>query len=333
MGGAGRAYAYAMRRFVLFIFVASTITAACGTSASSREDSKGSNVPGDAPGPASAPGGDAKGPAAPGAASVPPQPASQPPAPKPKPIVTNETVQTFNESRTFVLATPGTYDPTKTYPLVLVLHGDGGDGPSMRAAVPFDDVAGDEAFVAYPSGRQGGWNLYDPVETNADDAFLLAIVDTVRARANIDPRRVFGIGFSSGAFMVSQVACRKPGFFRGIVPHSGGAPSEPRDSLASHWPNSYTRCRDQTLGSGPATLVIHGTADGTVTFDSGDFTATYWAYVNGCETARSASNPSPCLTHEGCPTDQPVRLCPIPSLGHAIWANTGQTAWGFFQKL
>lgn len=253
---------------------------------------------------------------------------------KPTMILTRESLDVAGNTRTFVLAAPSTYSAAEKYPLVLVLHGDGGDGALARAGIPFDEISAQEAIVAYPSGTNLGWNLYDPPDTNADLAFLVALAASLETRFSVDPTRIFGMGFSSGAFMVNQVACRRPAFFRAIAPHSGGAPNEPRDPAATKWDNDYTRCADQTRGSGPAVFVIHGTADSEVSFASGDFTAGYWAYVDGCETTRSTPfAPAPCVAHDACPPGKPVVFCAVPDLGHTVWTNAGAAAWQFFRGL
>lgn len=309
------------------MIIAAGVAASCGTSEGSSTPTTVStpnaaspDLPGNPP------------PGAPDAASKPPQirDAEAEAPPPPWIVATTETLTIAGEPRAFMLAVPSSYDAKTTYPLVLVLHGDGGDGPSMRDAFPFDDVSGQAAVVAYPSGRRAGWNLHEPIATNSDFAFLVALVDSLRTRFSID--RVFGTGFSSGAFMVNQVACRRPSFFHAIAPHSGGAPYEPRDPSAGRWPNGYTKCHDQTMGSGSATLVIHGTSDGDVTYDSGDFTAKYWAFVNGCTGARSASTP-PCVMHVGCPAERPVVLCSIQNLGHSLWGDAIKRTWAFFSTL
>ncbi|MBX3221091.1 MAG: prolyl oligopeptidase family serine peptidase [Labilithrix sp.] len=263
-----------------------------------------------------------------------PEPATRRVAGPPPPrTVTNEFLDVAGKPRPFVLVVPGTYSPKKTYPLVLVLHGDAQDGAAMRAAFPFDEVSAEAAVVAYPSGWSG-WNLYDPPDANEDLTFLVALVGALKARFAIDPARVFGTGFSSGAFMVNQVGCRRPSLFRAIVPHSGGAPSEPQDPAATRWDNSYTRCAGQSLGNGPAVMVIHGMADTDVTYDSGAFTASYWAYIDGCQSTRSTPlAPPPCTLHDGCPTGRPVALCAIPNLGHAVWSEAAKATWQFFSAL
>jgi polyhydroxybutyrate depolymerase len=245
--------------------------------------------------------------------------------------VTSESLDVAGRTRSFLLAAPSTYSTTKQYPLVLLLHGDGGDGSSIRAAIPFDDVSAQDAIVVYPSGLNLGWNLYDPPDANPDLAFLVALVTSLQTRFAIDPAHVFGMGFSSGAFMVNQVACRRPSFFRAIAPHSGGAPNEPRDPAATKWDNNYTRCAGQTMGSGPAVMVIHGTNDRDVSYESGNFTAEYWAYVDGCQTTRSTPfAPSPCVAHDACPPGKPVVFCAVPALTHAVWPNAATAAWQFF---
>lgn len=252
------------------------------------------------------------------------------PSSAPSIVVTSETMNVAGASRSYVLAVPSTYHEASSYPLVLALHPDLTDAWGMRASLGLDSVSGQAAIVAYPNGSAGGWNLYDPPDRNADFAFLTALVDRLRGRFTIDPRRVFAIGMSSGAFMINQLACRRPSLFRAIVSSSGGAPSEPKDPAASHWDNGYVRCAGQTLGSGPAVMVLHGTADPVVAYESGEFTAQYWAYVNGCAPARGAAAPPPCLRHERCPADKPVVFCPIPDLKHVFWSNTAKASWAFF---
>lgn len=259
-----------------------------------------------------------------------PLPARTPPAR----AVTSEWLDVAGTPRSFVLATPGTYARARRYPLVLVLHGDGQDSSAMRAAFPFDDVSAEDAIVAYPSGAALGWNLYDPAESNQDLAFVIALVASLKARFAIDPARVFATGFSSGAFMLNQIGCRRPSLLRAIAPHSGGAPQEPRDPTATRWDNGFTRCADQTLGGGPAVMVIHGTADTLVTYDSGEFTASYWAYVDGCQPTRSLAGKTPeCAVHDGCPAATPVVFCSIPSLEHTLWTGAAEATWRFFGAL
>ena len=244
--------------------------------------------------------------------------------------VTQESIDVNGASRSFVLAVPGTYTPSRSYPLVLVLHGDGGDGAAMRAAFPFDQHSGNDAFVVYGSGKGKGWNLYAPEADNEDFQYIGALIDSLRSRFSLDSKRVFATGFSSGAFMANQLACRT-NLLRGIASHSGGAPDEPQDPSAATWPNGWTKCANQS--GGVAVLIIHGTDDNVVSYQSGEFTASYWSYVNGCADGSAATTPPPCVRDTACPSDKPVVFCPIAGLGHTLWSESAKTDWAFFSGL
>ena len=264
-------------------------------------------------------------------ASAPPVDAAPPPPPPPPPPpfeVTNETLTVWGKARAYVLVVPASYDATRTYPLTLVLHGDGVDGAGMRALLPFESASGQDAIVAYPTGTGNSWDLYTPVDEDADVAYLVQLVDALRGRFHIGD--AFAVGLSSGAFMANQMACRKPGLFRGIVSHSGGTPDEPNASHGS-WGGDFVRCNGQS--SGVAAMVIHGTADTAVPFPSGEHDASYWATVNGCGSGYSATSPSPCQSRNGCPSDKRVVFCAVDGLGHALWDQASSAAWSFISGL
>jgi polyhydroxybutyrate depolymerase len=259
----------------------------------------------------------------------PPPTAPQDAAPPPPPLsVTTEAIVVGAFTREMVVVAPA--KPTAAaYPLVLVFHGDGASGPTMRAAYPFEEASGVAAIVVYPSGRNGKWDLYRPEATNEDFAFLDALLANLRSRFTID--RVFAAGFSSGAFFVNQIACRRSGLLKGIAVNAGGAPAEPQDPNATSWPNGTTKCANQS--SGVAAIVIHGGADDVVATASGDHDAKYWADVNGCERTREPTAPPPCNQHLACPQGLPVVYCEIPGLGHSLWTGGVSSAWAFFQSL
>lgn len=249
-----------------------------------------------------------------------------PPPDPPKVNVTNETLVVDGDARSYVLAVPVAYDPNTAYPLVLVLHGDGGDGASMRALHTFDAVSGEHAIVAYPSGRNATWNHSLDVDKNPEMRFLRALVGALEQTYNIDAARVFGTGYSSGAFMINQVACRTS-MFRALVPYAGGAPYTPPNEGD---PNAPPDC---STGNLVATMVVHGAADPEVLPSSGRYCAEYWRQRNGCQSSQTPVDPSPCMAFDGCPSERPVRYCEIPGLGHVPWSEGARAAWSFFQAL
>lgn len=305
---------------------------ACGESSEKK-----SEVASDSPATSPAPGGGST-PGAPGGPSGSSHSgdSTTPPAPPPPPkvVVTNETIAVGDKTRDYVLAVPRDIVPGKKYPLVLVMHGDGGDGVSMRAGMPMDSVTEENAIVAYPSGTDRGWRLYQPPATNPDLAFLSALVGSIVSRFAADSSKVFATGFSSGAFMANQLACREPTLLRGIAAHGGGAPDEPEDPAASFWPSGFVRCANQTTGV--AALIVHGELDEVVPIGSATHEAKYWSAVNECASTKSAAQPSlpsPCVQYDGCPAGRAVALCSIPGLGHAPWSSAMTATWQFFRAL
>lgn len=215
---------------------------------------------------------------------------------------------------------------TGALPLVLVLHGDGGDASGFHAAFPFEAASGDGAVLAYPDGLGHTWDL-ETTDRNPDVALLAAVVDDVAGRTPIDRDRVYAVGYSSGGFLANVTACQRPGLLRAISSSAGGAPYNQLES----WPNGYPRCPGQKP---VATIALHGRRDFGVSFDSGKFTAMYWAYVNGCNEGEVETTGYPeCHAYTGCNPGRPVVFCDIASLGHWVWDRGAVASWTFFGKL
>lgn len=263
-----------------------------------------------------------------GSTGTPPVDAAPPPPPPPSFTVTNEAIAIAGETRTYVQVVPSTYSAAKTYPLVVLMHGDSGDGPSLHGALPMENTSGQDAILLYPSGKNRTWDLYTRVDQDKDVMFLEQLVGAARGKFHIGD--AFAYGMSSGAFMANQMACRRPTLFKGIISNSGGTPDEPNDTHGS-WGSDYVRCNGQN--SGVAAMIIHGENDTTVPFPSGLHDANYWATVNGCGAGWADAAPSPCQTRNGCPADKAVYYCAIPGMGHEIWSNAAVASWTFISAL
>lgn len=248
--------------------------------------------------------------------------------PEPTVTVTNETIMSGGQSREYTLVVPKTYDASKKYPLVLVLHGDGGDGPSFHAYDPYETASGQEALLAFPSGLNAGWDLYTSTASNKDMQFVIALVASLAGSYNIDTSKVFGDGYSSGAYFVSQLSCRKAGFFKGITMHAGGTPDEPNINKPPRDANGCIEC-DQTGGGPTATLLIQGLSDGTVLPEYGEYAAQCWAAQNGCGSLGSGGGT--CNSYAGCAAGKPVEICEVPGLGHVVWSEGAARSWAFFK--
>jgi polyhydroxybutyrate depolymerase len=242
--------------------------------------------------------------------------------------VTSEKISVSGSNRTYTLSVPKNYDASKSYPVVLVFHGDGGNGAGLRSYFFFEAASGTDAIVVYPDGQNATWDLYDPDPNNPDFDFIASLITKLAGSYNVDKSRVYGTGWSNGAFFINELACNRPHLLAAIAPNSGGAPGTDQQNWPLHYPNGDLKC---IPGEVPiAALVVQGAVDGTVTKDSGQYDAQYWANVNGCAGTTSAVSPSPCTQYDGCPAGLSVVYCEIPTLGHGVWQNTATAAWAFF---
>ena len=135
---------------------------------------------------------------------------------------------TFNGlTRTYMLGTPRGYDAKKSYPVVMLFHGNPGSIAQMRGFAPFETVSKREAFLVYPAASDGSWDLYTPTDSNKDMGFIRALPGELAKSVNIDESKVYGFGFSGGAFMMAQMACRfGQSTFHAVMINSGGGPQE-----------------------------------------------------------------------------------------------------------
>ncbi|MEZ6056636.1 MAG: PHB depolymerase family esterase [Planctomycetaceae bacterium] len=98
-------------------------------------------------------------------------------------------------------------------PLVLVLHGGGGDGRQIERHSGFNALARTEGFaVCYPDAFEGNWNDGRGVEfmtshqQQIDDvAFIRKLVDEIARKQQIDRSRLFVVGISNGGFMTHRL--------------------------------------------------------------------------------------------------------------------------------
>lgn len=253
---------------------------------------------------------------------------SGPVTPPPGVVVTNESMTLNGASRSYILVKPSAPVAGKSYPLVLVFHGNPGSAAEMHGDSQFESATQTDAVVAYPDGAGGNWDLTTPVADNVDIAFVRALPAEIEMKIAIDRSRVFGNGHSGGAFFLNQMNCRVSGVFKAFVSESGGAPYAMNDE------SPVDGCFACPAGPIPS-LHIHGDADTVVGAGSGPFAAKCWSETDQCASADTSSwpstTPSPCQRAPGC--GAPVELCDIAGMGHDFWPAHATTSWSFFQSL
>lgn len=233
--------------------------------------------------------------------------------------------------RTFVLRTPGaTADSESRRPLVIALHGGGGNGENAEMMTGFTRLVASEGIVvAYPDGsgrartRLLTWNAgeccgYAMDERVDDVAFIAALIDTLVRAQRVDPRRVYVTGMSNGA-MMTHVLARELG-----------------TRIAAIAPVVGTIFAAETPAPAPVpALIINGMRDRNVPFEGGPSRGIgrnawnspaspamrqgeFWARANGCDAgpARDSSGTVVRFVWR-CPAGREVELYAITDGGHA----------------
>ena len=115
---------------------------------------------------------------------------------------------------------------SRRLPLVLALHGAGGDGLTMESSTGLSRLSDREGFlVAYPSayGSRRRWNIAGASGAAPDDvAFMRQLLDDLAQRNCVNPRRVFATGVSNGGGMVARLGCDLSDRLEAVAPVAGG---------------------------------------------------------------------------------------------------------------
>jgi polyhydroxybutyrate depolymerase len=240
------------------------------------------------------------------------------------------------------LVQPPDHDPTEPTPLIVVLHGYGGDAARMERVFPLASgaaVAG--ALLVYPQGsanRLGSrfWNASlaccDLFGSGVDDvAYLMALIAEVEVAVAVD--RVVLFGHSNGGFMAYRLACEFGDRLAAVVTVAGALDDPPPDCGAPS----------------PARMLhVHGTQDGVVPYDGGSLftrprftgaerTVATLATRAGCtgalqrgapfdlDTAVTGSETVP-FEAAGCPDGHRVMLWAVEGAAHEPTVSSGFAA-------
>ncbi|HUZ00617.1 MAG TPA: alpha/beta hydrolase-fold protein [Thermomicrobiaceae bacterium] len=189
-------------------------------------------------------------------------------------------VEPSGDGMTFYLFVPSNYDPTRTYPLVLLLHGGGERARPTKTAAQNRDLLLNQPYVAvwgpgYPHPDapdvQRRWPSFVVVPqllagqrwvnvppatgsyhlaAQPSDPLRMAmeILDVVQARyTGIDPSRRYITGLSLGGYGTWEAIERWPGYFAAAAPICGAGD-----------PSQAARIKDLPIWA------FHGSADPTV---------------------------------------------------------------------
>lgn len=111
---------------------------------------------------------------------------------------------------------------TAPVPLIVLLHGRGGNG--QRPLSAWQDLARKEGIaLAAPNSLREGWALLQ----GDGPEFFYALVEAVKKEASIDSRRVYLFGHSSGGHQALALGPLESEYFAAVAVHAGALnPSE-----------------------------------------------------------------------------------------------------------
>lgn len=279
-------------------------------------------------------------------------------APRPEATGELQTLDHDGRTRTYLLRMPPSDARPAPLPLVLVLHGGGGNALNAERMTGFTALARSEGFiVVYPEGSARGrlrlltWNAGHccgyAMESGSDDVgFLRLLIGELSRRHPIDPDRIFVTGMSNGAMLAHRLGIELEATIAAIAPVAGGLfGDEPRgDGKVSALMINGMLDRSVPYGGGaPGGRFAHAWA-GTPVKPAG-YQARFWAQANGCADPGSTEYEAIVHVRFSCPEGLGVELYGVKNGGHA-WPggeqgsrladaptpdlNATGTIWAFF---
>jgi polyhydroxybutyrate depolymerase len=220
-------------------------------------------------------------------------------------------------------------------PVVILLHGGGGNADNAVRMTGFDRIAQREGIIAvYPNGIAGRsglplltWNAGHccaaAMDAHVDDVgFVAAIIDALVARRHADPARIYVTGMSNGGMMTHRIGRELSTKIAAIAPVVGALFGDERPPQAPVAAFIIVGADDHTVpgAGGPLKLrpLLGGSAADVAVAPAID-QATYWAKANGCggEPQRRVTSASTALEWTACSSGAPVILHTVAGNGHA----------------
>jgi poly(3-hydroxybutyrate) depolymerase len=236
-------------------------------------------------------------------------------------------------NRTFSYHAPGgSIGPN--LPVMIVMHGDGGNGTGIQAVCGFDAIADANNFlVIYPDAVSGAWNRYvDDVPGDAglgnpgapdDVLFISDLIDHLCSTYQVNANKVYASGHSAGGFMAYHLSVMLTNKIAAFGPVSASLWGD-NAFITDYFANDYVDV---------PVVHIHGDADFVVDYPDPDFTPVAYEEwpLSGFSSANCGNNTyisnTTVVTNvqsiifcTGSLTEKKVELVRIMGMGHT-WPN------------
>ena len=256
-------------------------------------------------------------------------------------------IQSGTMMRSYIMHVPPKYDGKTRMPLVVDMHGKGGNGAGQMSGSGWLAKADAVGIVMiYPDGLYNSWNAGPPgcpilmcccepaQDYKTDDAaFLRAVVTKTSQDGCIDLKRVYATGLSNGGCMSHWLGCDAADMFAAIAPVSCGNMIDCKPSR----PIPVVEFR----GKQDTDVMYNGGAIGPTNHvwpsAAADFTK--WSGLDMCTDMPVTMPMYPiCQQRTQCAGGAEVDLC-SPNCGHVLYGCTAQgmaavpdVAWEVFLR-
>lgn len=189
-------------------------------------------------------------------------------------------------------------------PLVIALHGGGGNGAQLAKSAGLIDKAASEGFIlALPEGSSrfgkletwnaGGCCAYAMRKKVDDIGFIRALIDDLERTQPVDPKRVYVVGMSNGGMMTERVAIELGDRIAGAAVFVGALfGNEPRPVAAVPMLIVNAEKDEQVpIAGGTSTTGIVRRSQG-MPYKPSRYAATFWATANRCTKGPTRSETS-----------------------------------------
>jgi pimeloyl-ACP methyl ester carboxylesterase len=129
-------------------------------------------------------------------------------------MLRDEQIMVRDRTYPFSLSVPLTYQPSKSYGLVVCLHGAGFTGKDYLAR--WWPRLGDDYLLVCPTYPSGAWF------TRPAEDLVLATIQHIRRYYHLDPDRIFLTGMSNGGIGTWLIGMHQAPLFAGLAPMASG---------------------------------------------------------------------------------------------------------------
>ena len=260
--------------------------------------------------------------------------------PAPKAGDSTATLQSGGRSRSYILHAPSGLTAGTPLPVVIDLHGAGGNGKQQQGMSGFSSLADKEKFLAvFPDGVDGYWNVDDTCcgtagkEKIDDVGVLRAIITPLRTETCIDAKRIYVSGFSNGGGLAHRMGCDAADVIAAIAPTATDLRTQPCNASR---PISMMEVKGMADSLEPYDGGVVGPDGGQYVDVGAKESLKLWAEINQC-TGTTTTIEKYCESYTQCADDVETDLCSLPNTDHSTYSNSlgfdvASVAWSMFKR-